>query len=168
MPKARVKSGAIKPTVPDAKKDLTALEEAMNSNTIAKRQPGEEVQAANERGARVAITPDKSKDIEGGITKGEIARGKKKDKGPKSAPGVAVQTEIKGVVPKLDAVAKLAKKVVEAVKQIGDWTNARGDRETALIKAMKKSRRLAVNIDGYTLNLDHRGAVDKLKIQKPK
>jgi hypothetical protein len=172
MSKARVK------TYPaDPKKDLADLETAMKGGAIPARPPGSEVQAATAGGARVVIPPPSPKADEG-ATKAEIARGKKRPpliiKGalkeqPATNPnGKPVQQEIKSVIPKLDAVGRAAKKMTEAIKNVAEWTEAKGNAEGGLIKAMKKARRTSINCEGFSLFLDHKGPVDKIKIQKPK
>ena len=130
---------------PDAKKDLKALETAMNSNTIPGRKSGEEVQAATESGARVAIKPDDTK-----------SHSKLK------------QVEAPALVPPLDGVGKAANAMADAIVRCDEAAEEKGKCESRLIAALRKAKRTSIKVKGINLLLSHIGPKDKITAQKPK
>ena len=128
-----------------AKEDLQALQTAMNAGTIPKRKPGEEVQAANENGARVAI-------------KSELEK----------PDGKLKQVEAPALVPPLDGVGKAANLFSSIIKKLAELSEEKGDAESKLIAALKRAKRTSIKVDGYAFFLNHKGPVDKIQVQKPK
>jgi hypothetical protein len=147
-----------KPTVkgrgPDAKKDIKALEAAMNKNTIPGRKAGEEVQAATESGARVTI-PAGGKSVE--TTVGGLKRAAK-----------LIQSENSALIPPLDGVGKAANRMADCIVACDAAAEEKGKAESKLIAALRKAKRTSIKVKGINLMLSHIGPRDKITAQKPK
>jgi cell division septum initiation protein DivIVA len=127
-----------------AKADLKELEKAMNGGTIPKRKSGEEVQAATESGARVAIKS-------GGESGGKLK-----------------QAEATALIPPLDGVGKAANAMADCIVACDTAAEEKGKAESKLIAALRKAKRTSIKVKGINLLLSHIGPKDKITAQKPK
>ena len=136
------------------KQDLKELERAMNGGQIPKRDPGKEVEAATESGARVTISS-------GGKTVETTVDGLKRA-------SKAIQTEADALIPAMDGVGKAATRMVAAIRAADECAVEKGEAESNLIKALRKAKRTSFKCDGINLLLQHVGPKDKITAQKPK
>lgn len=79
-----------------------------------------------------------------------------------------VQPTLPGTEVKLDGVGKAANRMAEAIKACDDASEEKGEAESALIAALKRSKRTSIKVLGYAFNLSHIGPKDKITVQKPK
>jgi hypothetical protein len=162
-----------KPKGPDAQKDLASLQEAMNKGTIPERKPGEEVHAKTESGVEITI---KSEGNVESVPLDQLGKNKRLRKlvrkiagkiaGKKG--GKPVQTEAAALIPPLDGVGRAAQRMVKAVRACDEAAEEKGEAESNLIRALRKSKRTSFKCEGVNLLLSHVGPKDKITIQKPK
>ena len=164
--------------VMDAKTDIKNLETAMNRGTIPDRNPGEEVQAATENGARVTITGGgvKIETTDHGlkrmaqVVKGSLTEKKRSHKAKtwKTTPKRPEQTDASALIPRMDGVGKAANRLAADVRAKEEASEEYGEAESNLIRALKKVKRTSFKADGITMLLQHVGPKDKITVQKPK
>ena len=87
--------------------------------------------------------------------------------GPKPKSKRPQQQELNGM-PTLDGVGKAARRMKDAIIALQDATDEKGEAEDALLKALKKARRTAIQCDGFKFQFNHIGPKDKITVQKQK
>jgi len=78
------------------------------------------------------------------------------------------QLPLAGIKVKLDATGKAAQRFGKALEALEDAQDEKGAASEALIKAMKKAKRLRITVNGYDFQIIHEGPKDKVKVTKPK
>lgn len=149
--------------IPDPKVDMA--KKCTTCGTMGATETGQCLPCASKDGAAK----------EAGKANGAPAQVDLKGKGGRKAkPEKAVgkkrpeQLESPALVPAMDGVGKAAKRLVEAIRNVEDAIDERGEAETGLLMALRKAKRQAIQVLGYKLQIDHKAAVDKIKVQKPK
>lgn len=88
-------------------------------------------------------------------------------KGPKPKKPKAKEQDLPNM-PAPDGVGKAADRMKLAIEACSEAIEEKGEAEAALIKALKKARRTAIQVAGYKFQYKHTGPSDKILVQKAK
>lgn len=126
------------------------------TNKPAKVKKQSKAAALKETLEKNQITKDGGKAVEA-----KPEKEPKKSKRPEQLP-------LAGIKVKLDATGKAAQRFGKALEALEDAQDEKGAASEALIKAMKKAKRLRITVNGYDFQIIHEGPKDKVKVTKPK
>ncbi len=134
------------------------------TDTVTITPAGEEMLTKSEKKARKLEEKLKAAVAAAGETEpAEPKKGRKKD-----AQGDFVSNG-KLFVPEPDSpLYKAGKRLADVITTLKDATDEKAEAELEVAKAMKNAKRLCYKVAGYTYELQHLGARDKIKVIKPK